>query len=99
LNSKVRANKSDALNLKSDYYNMLFLNINSFMGGVTDIWQRAKQKEYDSSKSKFHEPSSKDGQLEVLCFSSSVGMALERVMGGFATKIHQSGGPLHIQFR
>ena len=43
-NSKVSAgNKSDGMNLKYNYYSMLFLNINSFMGGVTDIWQKAKQ--------------------------------------------------------
>lgn len=33
-----------------------------------------------------------------MCFSSSVGMALERLVGGFATKITQGGGPYLISF-
>lgn len=37
--------KREELSLKDDYYNMIFLNINSFMGGVTDIWDNAKDKE------------------------------------------------------
>ena len=34
--------KKNEIGLKDDYYNFLVLNINSFMGGVTDIWKNAK---------------------------------------------------------
>lgn len=34
-----------------------------------------------------------------MCFSSGLGMALERVFGGFATKITQGEGPFHLTFK
>lgn len=40
----------------------------------------------------------KDGKLEVVCFGSSVGMAMERMISGFATKIIQGGGPYYLSF-
>ena len=42
--------------------------------------------------------SARDGKLEVLCFGSGIGMALERMIGGFATKITQGGGPYLLSF-
>ena len=36
--------------LQEDYLNFLVLNINSFMGGVTDIWSKAKDGELNNQK-------------------------------------------------
>lgn len=69
------------------------------MGGVKNIWKEAKENEPTNKKEKFHDPCSHDGQLEILGFSSSIGMALERVVGGFATKIAQGDGPFHLTFK
>lgn len=40
--------------LQSDYYNLLVLNIDSYMGGVRNIWNNAKSKEMINNKHKFH---------------------------------------------
>ena len=68
------------------------------MGGVTNIWQNAKDKELSNNKSQFSKVQTKDGKLEVVCFGSSVGMAMERMISGFATKITQGGGPYFLSF-
>ncbi len=62
------------------------------MGGVKDIWKNAKGSPAD-------QPSTWDGRLEMLGFSSSLGMAMERVVGGFASRITQGGGPYLMRFR
>lgn len=69
------------------------------MGGVKDIWKKADSKEMEKRKEIFHEQQSDDGEIEILSFSSSVGMALERVFGGFSSKIAQGGGPYCITFK
>jgi hypothetical protein len=74
------------------------LNINSFMGGVKDIWEKANDKELNCKETEFSDMSSYDGKLEFMCFSSSMGMAMERVFGGFATRITQGGGPYRFTF-
>ena len=40
-----------------------------------------------------------DGKLEMISFSSSVGMAAERTFGGFAEKITQGTGPYFFYFK
>lgn len=47
--------------LQSDYYNLLVLNIDSYMGGVKNIWSNAKSKEKTHNKQKFHQQASNDG--------------------------------------
>ena len=96
--SKEKKEKSEELCLKSDYYNMLFLNINSFMGGVTNIWDNGKDKELNHKHTQFSPISTNDGKLAVVCFGSSVGMDMERMFSGFATRIAQGGGPYSIAF-
>ena len=39
-----------------------------------------------------------DEKLEVVCFGSSVGMAMERMISGFATRITQGKGPFLLSF-
>lgn len=62
--------------LQSDYYNLLVLNIDSYMGGVKNIWNNAKSKEMTNNNTKFHSQASNDGEVEILAFSSSAGLAL-----------------------
>ena len=30
--------------LQQDYFNLLFLNINSYMAGIKDVWKKASEK-------------------------------------------------------
>jgi hypothetical protein len=59
------------------------LNINSFMGGVTDVWRKAKVKPYLKDV-KFEEQRNDDGKIEFLSFEGSVSLGLEKTAGGFA---------------
>lgn len=47
--------------------NFLALNINSFMGGIVDVWKNAKVKSH-LADAKFTEQSHSDGKLEFLSF-------------------------------
>lgn len=49
-----KAREDIGTNLSGDYYNLMALNINSFMGGVTDIWLKASDSEFGREKPKFH---------------------------------------------
>jgi hypothetical protein len=42
------------MKLESDYYNLLALNIDSYMGGVKDIWKKSDSKEMSKKKAPFH---------------------------------------------
>lgn len=46
--------------LKKDYYNLLFLNIDSYMAGVTEVWKNAAP---GRKKQNFNDASSSDGKL------------------------------------
>jgi hypothetical protein len=85
--------------LKGGYYNMLALNIDSFMGGVHDIWSKASDRELNNKEQHYTSPSTSDGKLEIVCFGSSIGMAMERMFGGFATRVTQGAGPYLLSFK
>jgi len=51
--------------------NLLALNINSYMGGVTDIWKKAKENDHIPAKTIPTYPSHSDGKLEFVSFSDS----------------------------
>ena len=83
---------------------VLFLNINSFMAGATDIWKKAKENELIKAKIPPTDPSHSDGKIEVVSFIDSSTMGLEKTLGkkleiGFAERIIQGEGPFFIKFR
>lgn len=43
--------------------NLLALNINSYMGGVSDIWRKAKENEHIKQKDAPTEPCHYDGKI------------------------------------
>lgn len=55
--------------------NLLALNINSFMGGVTDIWRKSKAKP-SLDNTKFEEQKNDDGKIEFISFEGSVSMGM-----------------------
>lgn len=58
------------MNEIKDNQNILFLNINSFMAGVTDVWKNAKTPENLKDRA-FLDQSSDDGKIEVLSFGGA----------------------------
>lgn len=88
---------SPELNEIKDNQNLLFLNIDSFMAGVKDIWKNAKTPE-SLKERQFGEQSSGDGKIEVLSFGGAWSLGFEKSIGGFATKIHQGTGPFELNF-
>lgn len=75
------------------------LNVNSFTGGVTDIWDKAKPGFFEENNvSEYTEVSTGDGKIEVVSFPSSMALAMERGLGGFAKQVTQSSGPIIFNF-
>ena len=61
--------------------NLLALNINSYMAGVSDIWKKAKVNELVKSKTPETEPSHSDGKIEFVSFMDTGSIGLEKVLG------------------
>ena len=78
--------------------NVLALNINSYTGGVADIWKNAKTMLPIESQIQDSPPSSFDQILEIVSFDSTIGIATQRILGGMAKKVVQSSGPFRFNF-
>lgn len=78
--------------------NVLFLNIDSYTGGVSGIWNNAKEI-FKKNIDKRTEPSYSDGKIEIVSFGSGTGIAMERTFGGFGNRIAQDEGPFRFNFR
>ena len=65
--------QSQVLEAIKDNENLLFLNIDSFMGGVKDIWRNANVPE-NMKGSKFGRQNFGDGKIEVMSFSGAMGL-------------------------
>ena len=84
----------------NDYYNILVLNVNSYTGGVKDIWEKSKNGfRKGQSSIEQHDVSTADGKLEIVTFGSSIGIAMQRTVGGFSKKVAQGEGPFIFHFQ
>jgi hypothetical protein len=72
--------------------NISALNINSFMGGVKDVWDHAKLPNH-LKHSIFTKPSHNDAKIEILSFPGAWSLGFENIVGGRATNVHQGGRP------
>lgn len=70
--------------------NILALNINSYTGGVVDIWKNARVMLPIECQQMDNAPHSSDQILEIVSFDSTIGIATERILGGMAKKVVQS---------
>ena len=77
--------------------NLLFLNINSFMGGVKDVWKNATLPEH-LKEVKFKPESHQDGMIEVISFPGAWSLGFEKSIGGFGSKVYQGTGPYQFTF-
>ena len=69
-------------------------NINYYMGGTQNIWNKSNAKD-----NKFSEQLFDDKKLEFFSYKNGFEMALERVFTGFANRIFQGEGPIILNFR
>lgn len=76
---------------------MLFLNIDSYMGGVKDIWKNASLTS-SIKESEITLQSFSDGKLEVMSFGGAWSLGFEKSFGGLADKIYQGSGPFLMEF-
>ncbi|CAD8102521.1 unnamed protein product [Paramecium sonneborni] len=88
----------DSITIPGNPINLLCLNINSYAGGLKNIWMNA-QYENGYKKYDFHPPSFSDGVLEFLSFNSILGIGSERIIPGQATRLSQTKGPIQLTFR
>ena len=83
--------------------NLVALNINSYMGGVSDIWKNGKVNEAIKTREAPTEPSQSDGKIEFVSFTDTGKLGLEKALKGlevgFAERIVQGRGPFIIKFK
>lgn len=60
----------------NNYQNLVALNINSYMGGVVDIWKKANEDQLLKKHKEPHVSSHSDGLLEFVSFASTVTIGL-----------------------
>ncbi|EGR32993.1 hypothetical protein IMG5_064480 [Ichthyophthirius multifiliis] len=92
--------------LKCDPACLLILNIDSYAGGVSNIWKSGRNKigvqQLDKSQinqTQFKEQSYGDGIVEFISFDSSLNLGYERLFNGNAKKIAQGFGPFLLNFK
>lgn len=64
---------------------LVCLNINSYSGGVSNIWRNATSA---NPNAVYNDASFSDGKLEFLTFNSIIGLGSERISPGNATRIN-----------
>ncbi|CAK65676.1 unnamed protein product (macronuclear) [Paramecium tetraurelia] len=96
LESGLIQKSKDEIVVPGNPVNLLCLNINSYAGGLKNIWLNAQQNQV---KSYSNIPSVSDGLLEILSFNSILGLGSERLIPGQATRLSQSKGPLKLNFK
>ncbi|CAD8169782.1 unnamed protein product [Paramecium octaurelia] len=92
------AGQRDSITIPGNPINLLCLNINSYAGGLKNIWMNAQYEE-GYKKYDFHPPSFSDGVLEFLSFNSILGIGSERILPGQATRLSQTKGPIKLNFK
>lgn len=85
--------------LSPGYENIVALNINSYMGGCTNMWNSTTRVGVTNKNNwDFYPQSECDGILEFLSWKSELGLALERV-APMGSKVAQGPGPFQFSFQ
>jgi len=92
--------------LGQDPSTILFLNVNSFLGGARDVWNAAKGKiglfnsnglppeDLELGEQKFN-----DGAIEMMTYSGPWAMGLERLVPGRGYQVGQFNKPVVLDFK
>ena len=75
----------DQTTIPGNPVNLVCLNINSYSGGVSNIWRNATSANPNAI---YTDASFSDGKLEFLTFNSIIGLGSERISPGNATRIN-----------
>lgn len=75
-----------------DNENLLVMNINSFMGGIQNIWDNAKLPDH-LKENKFTSQNHSDGKVQIISFGGPWSLGCEKAFGGRSTKVYQGSGP------
>ena len=83
---------------------VVFLNIRSFMGGVSNPWRNSMTRlgldsKRVNSNTNFKDENFGDGLLEILTFPTMMNISLENIMGGNSRTIAQYSGPFKLAFQ
>ena len=87
-------NNTEKSSIKGNPIVLIAQNINYYMGGTQNIWNKSNAKD-----NKFSEQLFDDKKLEFFSYKNGFEMALERVFTGFANRIFQGEGPIILNFR
>lgn len=86
--------------LRGNPVTMLCLNIPSYSGGAGDVWGHCEGKAgVEGGRQELHEQKMGDEEIEVLAFSSILGMGNERFVPGQASRVAQGKGPFQFNFK
>ncbi|MCQ2821176.1 MAG: hypothetical protein MJ252_28280 [archaeon] len=108
------SDKNEKITLKGDSVNIICQNINFYMGGTRDIWEKAgtslattitdgKKEEINDYKRKVLESFSKqrydDKRIEFFSYEHAISLGLENIKTGHADKLYQGEGPFVMKFK
>jgi diacylglycerol kinase family enzyme len=87
-------NNIEKSSIKGSPIVLIAQNINYYMGGTQNIWNKSNAKD-----NKFSEQLFDDKKLEFFSYNNGFEMAIERIFTGFANRIYQGNGPIILDFR
>ena len=87
----------DRSKLKEGFKNMLALNVNSFMGGITDIWE-TESSALEGNSQVYLPQKYNDGCLEFVSWRNEMELVMEMVVNN-AYKVSQGPGPFEVNFK
>ena len=111
--TKNSSNISSNIILKGNPISIICQNINYYMGGSLNIWEKSshlgitpeapKKNEYNDYKKNIYDNFQKqafdDKKLEIFVYENLVEQGLEKVKGGTSKRIYQGSGPFYFQFK
>ena len=110
---KTRSDSQEDIMLKGNPVSLVCQNIDFYMGGTTDIWEKTshigiQQEEltkegYKEYKRQVLENWKKqafdDKQIEFFTFEHGIQIGLEKVARGLAKRVYQGPGPVFLEFK
>ena len=111
--TKNEDNSSDDIILKGNPVNIICQNIDFYMGGTQNIWDKSSRlgltqeditrKEYKQYKKEvlehFQKQALDDKKIEFFTYEHGIELGLERVARGIAKRVYQVTGPVFLKFK
>ena len=111
--TKGEDNTSSDVVLKGNPVNIICQNIDFYMGGTQNIWDKSShigitqeeitKKEYKEYKKEvlehFQKQALDDKKIEFFTYEHGIELGLERVARGIAKRVYQGSGPVFLKFK